>query len=162
MKKLLPKSLNNPQGFTLIELLVVITIIAFLAVIGIVSFTAVQAQARDGRRRTDIDAISTAMESNRDPVAGTYPAYSASIFANNVRPCDPLDSTPSTCASSVSTTLITYSGTPGYGYLVTVGTTPPYYACAKLEKGGGNGNGTVDSSGNLAAGTTHYCRRSQQ
>lgn len=88
MKKLLPAS----KGFTLIELMVVVTIIAFLSVIGIVAFTNAQKQARDGRRRADIEAIATALESNRTS-DGKYPAVpdctSTTIFANGKCPTDP-------------------------------------------------------------------------
>lgn len=86
MKKLLPAS----KGFTLIELMVVVTIIAFLSVIGIVAFTNAQKQARDGRRRADIEAIATALESNR--TAGQYPVVncaSTTIFAGGKCPTDP-------------------------------------------------------------------------
>lgn len=148
MKKFLPKTLNNPQGFTLVELMVVITIIAFLAVIGIVSFTNIQAQARDGRRRADIDAIATAMEANRDPVAGTYKAYSdTSIYANGVLPSDPINATYNSLA---------------YGYVVTGGAagSTAYVACARLEKG--NGNSSSGTSMTPSGTLNFYCRANQQ
>lgn len=87
MKKFLPAS----KGFTLIELMVVVTIIAFLSVIGIVAFTNAQKQARDGRRRADIESIATALESNRTST-GKYPAVtctSTTIFASGKCPTDP-------------------------------------------------------------------------
>lgn len=94
MKKLL--YIKDLKGFTLVELMVVVTIIAFLAIIGIASFTTVQKNARDGRRRADIQAIATALESNRT-AAGKYPAVdctSTTIFASGKCPTDP-DSTKS-------------------------------------------------------------------
>ena len=165
MKKFLPKN-----GFTLIELLVVITIIAFLAVIGIVSFTAVQAQARDGRRRADIDAIATAFESNRNQTLGTYPAYDTTIFANATKPCDPIDQTPLTCGSTTLAGTVSSAGTyltygsisSDIGYYINVVSTSPssYLSCARLEKGNGNsGSHTVFNS---TAPLNWYCRASQQ
>lgn len=53
-----PKSL----GFTLVELLVVITIIAILSVIGVTVFTGVQKNARDTRKKGDVESIIKAYE----------------------------------------------------------------------------------------------------
>lgn len=141
------------HGFTLIELMVVVAIIAILSIIGIVSFTNIQSQARDGRRRADIDAIATAMEANRNPTGSTYPTYDASIFANNKKPYDPLD-------TSASYAAITYNDN-SYIYTVSGSGTSSYIACARLEKNNGNSS---DTSGTSATGTsaTYYCRKSQQ
>ncbi len=49
------------RGFTLIELLVVIAIIAILSVIGFTVFTNVQKNARDAKRKLDLDALSKAV-----------------------------------------------------------------------------------------------------
>lgn len=82
MKKILPKSARNPQGFTLIELMVVITIIAVLSLIGIVAFTSVQKNARDARRRGDVDAIANALEANKGMNGDTYSTLTDSMFAS--------------------------------------------------------------------------------
>lgn len=55
----LPKRL---RGFTLIELLVVISIIAILMAVATVSYTQVQKRVRDQKRKTDLAAISTALQ----------------------------------------------------------------------------------------------------
>ena len=128
------KRTTNQFGFTLIELLVVITIIAFLAVIGIVAFTNAQAQARDGRRRADIDVIATALEANTNPLSTTlYPAVAAGIFANGTIPFDP------TQTSSAGTA--TYTGNT-YSYTATASIvaadSKSYTVCALLEKATGN------------------------
>lgn len=146
----------NRRGFTLIELMVVVTIIAFLSVIGMAAFTNVQAQARDGRRRADIDAIATAMETNRSGAPGSekYPAYDEAIFANNQKPYDPLDTDKDGLAESY--------GSGSYEYKVTPGTASAdsFVACATLEKGNGNSssNTSISTSGNLI----YYCRAAQQ
>ena len=50
------------QGFTLVELLVVVTIIAILSVVGIAIFSNTQVDARDAKKKADIDAIASALE----------------------------------------------------------------------------------------------------
>ncbi|MBI2601176.1 type II secretion system protein [Candidatus Daviesbacteria bacterium] len=89
MKKLLPKSANNPKGFTLIELLVVITIIAILATVGVISYTNVQKRARDDRRIQDVNQIIAAWLTNT-PAGGQPGALDATWFANGQVPTDPM------------------------------------------------------------------------
>lgn len=92
MKKLLPKTTNNPQGFTLVELLVVVAIIAILAVIGIVIFSGVQKNSRDAKRKADIDSISKAWEANIAKTSPYYPKLVATFFAGGTIPKDPSSS----------------------------------------------------------------------
>ncbi len=77
----------HKKGFTLIELLVVIAIIAILSVIGFTVFTNVQKSARDAKRRSDIDAISKALEIYKSQ-NGVYPpgAGWCSTMWNDVYP----------------------------------------------------------------------------
>ncbi len=114
MKKLLPKSINNPKGFTLVELLVVISIIAILSVIGITLFGGVQKNARDAKRRGDINAIASAMEANYNSTTGQYTALAANMFSSSTGvPIDP-----------VNTNVIPNSFCPGVcKYCVIQGTT---------------------------------------
>lgn len=61
------------EGFTLIEILVVSTIIALLAAAATLSYSQLSKQARDARRKTDLEQIRAAIEmyrSNND----VYPA----------------------------------------------------------------------------------------
>lgn len=61
------------KGFTLIELLIVITIIGILATFVVASFTSAQSKARDGRRKSDVDAIKKALElAKGDSSAGAF------------------------------------------------------------------------------------------
>jgi general secretion pathway protein G len=53
---------RKQKGFTLIELLVVISIIGLLSTVVMTSLGSVRKKARDARRKTDLNAISLAME----------------------------------------------------------------------------------------------------
>lgn len=50
------------KGFTLIELLVVMTIIAVLAGLALVSYQGARKSARDGKRKSDLEQIRSALE----------------------------------------------------------------------------------------------------
>ncbi len=141
MKKFLPKTVNNPQGFTLVELLVVISIIAVLSVIGITVFTGVQKNARDAKRKADIEAIANAMEKNYNSgSANPYSALVVTDFSDAKLPKDPQTS----ADYPVTGTL------PGKTYVV----------CATLENTTG-GNSTSGTS--IVAGAGQYfCRQNQQ
>ena len=156
MKKLLPKSFNNPQGFTLVELLVVVSIIAVLSVIGITVFGNVQRGARDARRKADIDSIAKAMEAiyNTATCLGTYCALSGTFFASGQIPIDPIN-TGTTCSLNVCK----YCSRTAVGNCVTtdpqvVANTPgagaSYIVCANLETASGS------------QGNNFECRKNQQ
>lgn len=130
MKKLLPKSAKNPQGlpagrrgFTLVELLVVVAIIAVLSVIGITIFTNVQRNARDAKRRADIDAISKSLETHYNDTscgatsAAPYCPVQASWFSSGTTPSNP---SPGGAA---------YTGSPSLAVAT-------FNLCATLEAGG--------------------------
>lgn len=82
------RSLKEKQGFTLVELLVVVTIIAILATIGIVIFTDAQKNARDARRKADIDAIAKALEANKAVASTTYTVLATTQFSGGLIPED--------------------------------------------------------------------------
>ncbi len=141
MKKFLPKSIRNPQGFTLVELMVVVSIIAILSVIGVTLFVGAQKNARDAKRRADIEAISIAMEKNYNATStNPYTAATTADFSDNKVPVDPQT---------------------GVGYTVT-GTLPgkTYVVCATLENVTGNSSSV---SSIIATGVMQFfCRQSQQ
>lgn len=81
--------LNKIKGFTLVELMVVVAIIAILSVIGLTLFTSAQANARDARRKADIDAIANAIEVNRSPGTVYYTSLPATTgFSGGSVPTD--------------------------------------------------------------------------
>lgn len=94
MKKNLPLRLASlAQGFTLVELLVVIAIISILAVIGVSVYSGAQGQARDGKRRSEINTIAKSIETAKDlavsPATYKYDAtLAAADFPKGV-PADP-------------------------------------------------------------------------
>lgn len=76
------------KGFTLVELLVVVAIIAILSVIGLTVFSGSQANARDARRKADIDAIAKVIETTRAPGTVYYLSLPASGFSTEAAPVD--------------------------------------------------------------------------
>lgn len=67
------------KGFTLMEILISIAIIAVLTALGIVSYVSINKNARDARRRGDIEQIRSALELYRSDY-GTYPAVGGSAW----------------------------------------------------------------------------------
>lgn len=67
------KKFSLRRGFTLIELLVVISIIGILITMGTVAFTTAQRKSRDAKRRSDVRAISNALEQYYADNNSSYP-----------------------------------------------------------------------------------------
>lgn len=138
---------KSALGFTLVELLVVITIIAILSVVGITVFTGTQQNARDARRKTDIDAIANALEVHYNSGTGTYPtALDCTWFAGGTSasagcPVDPLNS-----GANV------YTNTLAAGSFTT---------CAHMESNTG-GNYNNNTGGTATPNGPYYCRKNQQ
>lgn len=87
MRKLLPKTANNPRGFTLIELMIVITIMAILAIIAIAIYTGLQARARNAKRQGEVKALADGFEVNKIATALAYPqAIQPAWFPGGVIP----------------------------------------------------------------------------
>lgn len=144
MKKLLPTSkrlaLSESKGFTLVELLVVITIIAILSVISLVVFIGIQPRARDATRRSDLEAISKAMEVGYAESLGRYSDLAASMFSSKVIPKDPLDGNANGCQGNYCKYCVKASVGNCSSTDPTVGAGQPpagtiYIVCTNLEQG---------------------------
>lgn len=133
MKKLL-RTRKNQKGFTLVELLIAITILAILAVIGVTTYSGLQTNARNARRRADVDQIAKSIEVHYNQstnqfctgAAGTYCAPAANWYSGGTIPVDPGNGA-------------SYTGLPANGVTT-------FTACATLE--------TTPAS--------TYCRSNQQ
>lgn len=71
---------HHRLGFTMIELLVVSTIIIVITAIGLVSYTQVNRNARNGKRRADLENVRQALVLYRTD-NGSYPAGNGSSAA---------------------------------------------------------------------------------
>src|SRR3989344_5476362 len=80
---------NIQKGFTLIELMIAIAIVAILATVGFTVFSNTQINARDAKRRQDIDAIATAIEGKKVPGLVTYGPVTGADFSGGAVPTDP-------------------------------------------------------------------------
>ena len=133
-------------GFTLIELMVSIAIIGLLMTAGMVAFSTAQKNARDARRKADIQALGNAMEQYYLTAGLTYPTTSASLtsayFAQGL-PKDP-------------------KSKADYEYSLT---TTAYCVCGTLEGSKGNAL-NAPSAGvcnwNNTVSATRFCASSQQ
>lgn len=144
MRKFLPKTVNNPQGFTLIELMVVISIIAVLSVVGVTLFNTAQKNARDARRKADIEAISKALEANYTSGSATpYPALTAAMFSSGAVPVDP---------QNTGTFVYTTSALPAVAFTT----------CAVLENTTGNATSNVGAGLGTVTNGGFFCRKNAQ
>lgn len=139
--------LSKTEGFTLVEILVVVTIIALLASLAAISYSQFVKQARDAKRKTDIEQIRAAIELYRNfDATGTYPlsldfsgsgtvADATTTYLSKI-PNDPLSPT-------------------GYTfYFESLSSNTDYRLCAYLENGGTAVVGTLCGPSSLQC---NYC-----
>lgn len=135
------------KAFSLVEILVVVTIIALLASMAAVSYSQFVKQARDAKRKTDIEQIRAAIELYRNfDDNGLYPATldfsgvgtvadASATYLSKV-PNDPL-----------SATSYTY-------YYESLSSNTDYRLCIYLENGGTAVGGTLCGPSSLQC---NYC-----
>lgn len=134
-------------GFTLIELMVVMLIIIILATMAIASYLQATQTARDGKRRTDIEAVRQALILRRQDLgsypAGDFPTIAGSLVTNNYLSA-PAPTDPQAVALN-----------PAYRRNDPLSTTA-FCICATLE--GSRGNATSNACAGLGATTGgFYC-----
>jgi prepilin-type N-terminal cleavage/methylation domain-containing protein len=122
---------KNKAGFTMIELLVVTTIIIVLTTIGLVSYTSVNRNARDGKRKADMEMVRQALVLYRlDQSPPTYPTQrgvAAEYFDNMIDDIsDYTSATEVTDPKNETTYVYTYVSADGSDFTIT----------ADLEKDG--------------------------
>jgi len=108
------------RGFTLVELLIVISIIGLLTAIGLVAYSQASVNARNGKRKGDMEQLRAALVFYRTD-NGTYPVTSS------------YSSMTTTVASYISSTnIVDPKNTGQYAYSYT-GTAQTFQVCANLE-----------------------------
>lgn len=113
---------KRTAGFTFVELLVVVTIIAVLSGIAMVSFTGTNKNARDAKRKGDLEQIRAALEICRSET-GSYPlSVGATVTCGGQDYLDPVPEDPR-------------EGQVGYGYQYTNVSATEYTLCALLMEG---------------------------
>ena len=124
--------------------MVVITIIAVLSMVGLVAFSDAQKNARDGKRKADINAITKALESNYTPNSTTpYPAVAPSWFVGSNIPTNPSP------------------GGAAYSYPTIAASA--FSVCATLEKSTGNADDLTATGYNInSANKAYYCVKNSQ
>lgn len=116
---------NKKAGFTLIEILVSATIIAVLTAIGLVSFSIANRNARDAKRKADLEQVRAALEIYRSDNT-SYPA--SANFTTMIGVISEY---------TTSATIADPKNTPPYVYDYTqAGSGASYTLCATLESTG--------------------------
>jgi prepilin-type N-terminal cleavage/methylation domain-containing protein len=127
------KTSFTENAFTLVELLIVISIMAILAVTAVTFFGYIQSDARDSKRKAELNAIATTLEINKSADSSSYSPLVPNMFGSLVFP------------GGVTMEALDPSG---YPYCIAVSTTsiPPIYLPSDLN--------TVTNWSNLIGSTS--------
>lgn len=140
---------QKSNGFTLIEILVVATIMIVLTAIGIASFSAANQNARDAKRKADLETLRQAMVLYKTQSStGVYPqgSYDAITGTSGL--------TPST-GTQFLTPPVPRNPPNNAAYLVTNSTSSSFCFCALMDNPAKGNSGAACTF----SGTTHYCVR---
>jgi prepilin-type N-terminal cleavage/methylation domain-containing protein len=133
--------MKNTAGFTLIEVLVAATIIGLLSTIGFTAFQAITRSGRDALRKSDLEAVRSALEIYKTE-SNSYPTPQATCVP--ALPSDYINPYP------------TDSKAPTYRYCYNWADSLRYNLCAHLENGGSS-NYDADCGGtNICGSTCNY------
>lgn len=150
IKKANQKYSAQIAGFTLIELLIVIAIIALLMAISTFGLAGARQSARDGRRKSDIESIRSALELYR----ADCDQYPASITAGGVLRGGPGNTGRCSTANVYMQVIPTDPGSAAYRY-VQLNSGASYEICATLEQ---RGSATAQScGGSTTCGSGNTC-----
>lgn len=116
------KTRKKQLGFTLIEILVAATIMAVLTAIGLVSFSIANRNARDAKRKADLEQVRAALEIYRSDNT-SYPAVSVTGNLAQV----------GTIATYLTSTSVMDPKDPTTQYTYVSATGATYQVCATLE-----------------------------
>ena len=116
--------MRKERGFTFVELLVVVTIIALISGIAMVSFTTTNANARDSKRKGDLEQMRAALEICRAESGSYPPSIGATISCAGQTYLDPVPEDPR-------------EGQAGYDYTYTYVSATEYTLCATTMEGAG-------------------------
>jgi len=78
---------KSTRGFTLVELLVAMTIIMILTVVAMVNYGSAQKNARDAKRKSDLEKARIGLEMYKQDHDGCYPTYSCGLQMNALGVC---------------------------------------------------------------------------
>lgn len=118
--------MKKSLGFTFIELLVVFSLIGILLAISLAAFGSTRKNARDGKRKADLETIRSALEMYRTDV-GYYPYTGALVFTGtgSLKHGD-----------DTYLAVIPNDPSPTYKYSYSRSSANSYVLCAFLEFGG--------------------------
>lgn len=129
--------------------MIVVAIIAILSLVALTVYSNIQKNARDSRRRGDIDSISKSFETHYVSTTTSYSPPDPSGFVNNSIPKDPNGSE------------YFWNGSQS----IPTAATTTYTICALLENNNGNsstvGDGSTFSSAS-GSSATYFCKKNSQ
>jgi general secretion pathway protein G len=132
------------RGFTLIELLITIAIIALLTAMSVFALSGARESARDGRRKTDLEQIKTALEFYKSD-CNVYPTGIPTVGNALTSSCTGVTNTYIQKTPGDPTTNSAYTYCPAAGNL-------QYTISAHLE----GGTSSVSACGSCTGGTCNY------
>ena len=135
------KSIGKNKGFSLIEMLVVISLVGILMTISLIAFSQVKKNARDNKRKADLEQIRSSLEIYRTDCK-TYPQTLS--FGGNLTGAE------TNCLGEEYLALVPNDPlSPTYAYSYLRSSANNYFLCAYLETG--SASSTACQSGCVAA-----------